>query len=218
MKHVKEKWATFDCVVVVMDGKQGVNSEEQVNLLNLVKESMDTKEVPVHLQQVDDPTKTAGLIAEARLKVEEIFAVGCRRRRSTKSLRRVVRPLCCLVSIASLYSSAVHMLIRQSASLMSLEQFQPLTRNDREAGTRPDRPTPLEQTSEEEKIQETYEILIRQSEEGRQQLLDKFLAVLAHFVGGVVNASLSRTRSRRLCVHPGAVREELQTMCFPPDD
>jgi orotate phosphoribosyltransferase-like protein len=46
MKHVKEKWATFDCVVVVMDGKQGVNSEEQVNLLNLVKESMDTKEVP----------------------------------------------------------------------------------------------------------------------------------------------------------------------------
>jgi hypothetical protein len=30
-----------------MDGKQGVNSEEQVNLLNLVKESMDTKEVPV---------------------------------------------------------------------------------------------------------------------------------------------------------------------------
>jgi hypothetical protein len=37
---------SFDCVVVVMDGKQGVNSEEQVNLLNLVKESMDTKEVP----------------------------------------------------------------------------------------------------------------------------------------------------------------------------
>jgi hypothetical protein len=23
MKHVKEKWATFDCVVVVMDGKAG---------------------------------------------------------------------------------------------------------------------------------------------------------------------------------------------------
>jgi hypothetical protein len=42
----EEKWGTSDCVVVVMDGKQGVNSEEQVNLLNLVKESMDTKEVP----------------------------------------------------------------------------------------------------------------------------------------------------------------------------
>jgi GTPase Era involved in 16S rRNA processing len=58
MKHVKEKWATFDCVVVVMDGKQGVNSEEQVNLLNLVKESMDTKEVPVIIlcNKVDDPT------------------------------------------------------------------------------------------------------------------------------------------------------------------
>jgi signal recognition particle receptor subunit beta len=60
MKHVKEKWATFDCVVVVMDGKQGVNSEEQVNLLNLVKESMDTKEVPVIIlcNKVDDPTKS----------------------------------------------------------------------------------------------------------------------------------------------------------------
>jgi hypothetical protein len=30
MKYVKEKWATFDAVVV-MDGKQGVNPEEQVN-------------------------------------------------------------------------------------------------------------------------------------------------------------------------------------------
>jgi site-specific DNA-adenine methylase len=40
-----------------MDGKQGVNSEEQVNLLNLVKESMDTKEVPVIIcNKVDDPT------------------------------------------------------------------------------------------------------------------------------------------------------------------
>jgi GTPase SAR1 family protein len=61
-----------------MDGKQGVNSEEQVNLLNLVKESMDTKEVPVIIlcNKVDDPTtkKQAGLIAEARLKVEEIFS------------------------------------------------------------------------------------------------------------------------------------------------
>jgi hypothetical protein len=34
-----------------MDGKQGVNSEEQVNLLNLVKESMDTKEFLSHLVQ-----------------------------------------------------------------------------------------------------------------------------------------------------------------------
>jgi GTP1/Obg family GTP-binding protein len=88
MKHVKEKWATFDCVVV--DGwKAGRQSEEQVNLLNLVKESMDTKEVPVIIlcNKVDDPDdeEQAGLIAEARLKVEEIFGVGCRRRLSTKS-------------------------------------------------------------------------------------------------------------------------------------
>jgi GTP1/Obg family GTP-binding protein len=59
MKHVKEKWATF-VASSSMDGKQGVNSEEQVNLLNLVKESMDTKEVPVIIlcNKVDRTTKS----------------------------------------------------------------------------------------------------------------------------------------------------------------
>lgn len=34
--YVTEKWETFDCVVVVMDGRHGVNTEDQVYLLNLV--------------------------------------------------------------------------------------------------------------------------------------------------------------------------------------
>eukprot|EP00980_Cylindrotheca_fusiformis_P000944 scaffold251_cov88-Cylindrotheca_fusiformis.AAC.3 len=28
--HVEEKWNTFDCVVVAMDGRQGVNTEEKM--------------------------------------------------------------------------------------------------------------------------------------------------------------------------------------------
>jgi GTPase SAR1 family protein len=52
-------------------------------------DNLDTKDVPVIIlcNKVDDPDdeEQAGLIAEARLKVEEIFGVGCRRRLSAKS-------------------------------------------------------------------------------------------------------------------------------------
>lgn len=34
-EYVVNQWHTFDCVVVVMDGRQGVNTEEQVDLLKL---------------------------------------------------------------------------------------------------------------------------------------------------------------------------------------
>jgi GTPase SAR1 family protein len=130
MEYVKEKWATFDCVVVVMDGKQGVNSEEQVNLLNVVKENQATKDVPVIIlcNKVDDPDdeEQNGLIEEARAKVEEIFAVGCR----DEALRKVLEAKSSgqttvfgQISPAFIPISAVHAFIRQSASLMSLEQF-----------------------------------------------------------------------------------------------
>jgi GTPase Era involved in 16S rRNA processing len=122
--------ATFDCVVVVMDGKQGVNSEEQVNLLNLVKESMDTKEVPtLSCNKVDDPTKKSRLThRRSSLEGRRDIPVGCRETAPTKSWRRVVRPLCCLVSIASLIPiSAVHVYPSERVADES-EQFQPLTR------------------------------------------------------------------------------------------
>jgi GTPase SAR1 family protein len=194
-KCVKEKWATFDCVVVVMDGKQGVNSEEQVNLLNLVKENMDTKEVPVIIlcNKVDDPDdeEQAGLIAEARLKVEEIFAVGCRETALRKVLESILRSQTSVfgqVSPAFIPISAVHAFIRQSASLMSLEQFQGFDKEMIEKlGRDQIGRRRWNKLTEEEKIQETYEILSDPSEheEGlKDSNFDKFLAVLAHFVGG----------------------------------
>jgi GTPase SAR1 family protein len=190
MKYVKEKWATFDCVVVVMDGKQGVNSEEQVNLLNVVKENLNTKEVPVIIlcNKVDDPDdeQQAGLIAEARAKVEEIFAVGCRETALRKVLE--VTPMFGQVSPAFIPISAGHAFIRQSASLMNLEQFQGF---DKELIEKLGRDQigrrRWNKLSEEEKIQETYEILSDPSEqeEGlKDSNFDKFLAVLEHFVGG----------------------------------
>jgi hypothetical protein len=38
---VAQKWHTFDVVVLVMDGKQGVNTEEQIKMLQFVKENQE---------------------------------------------------------------------------------------------------------------------------------------------------------------------------------
>jgi GTPase SAR1 family protein len=195
MKYVKEKWATFDCVVVVMDGKQGVNSEDQVNLLNVVKDNLDTKQVPVIIlcNKVDDPDdeEQAGLIAEARLKVEEIFAVDCRETALRKVLEAIPSSQTSIfgqVSPAFIPISAVHAFIRQSASLMSLEQFQGFDKDLIEKlGRDQIGRRRWNKLSEEEKIQETYEILSDPSEhkEGlKDSNFDKFLTVLEHFVGG----------------------------------
>ena len=48
MDYVAQKWDTFDCVVVVMDAVQGVNTEEQVKLLEFVKDKTEKiRNIPV---------------------------------------------------------------------------------------------------------------------------------------------------------------------------
>jgi hypothetical protein len=96
--------------------------------------------------------------------------------------------VCGQISPAFIPISAVHAFIRQSASLMSLEQFRGF---DKELIEKLGRDQigrrRWNKLSEEEKIQETYEIISDQSEyeEGlKESNFDKFMAVLEHFVGG----------------------------------
>jgi hypothetical protein len=42
-EYLASKLHTFDCVIVVMDGKQGVNTDDQINLLKLVKERQSVR-------------------------------------------------------------------------------------------------------------------------------------------------------------------------------
>lgn len=82
--YVSQQWDTYDCVVVVMDAEKGVNTEEQVSLLNFVKARQQTsKDVPVIVlcNKVDDPEneEIAVLVKEVQRKVEEVFEVDCRR-------------------------------------------------------------------------------------------------------------------------------------------
>jgi hypothetical protein len=126
------------------------------------------------------------------------------------------------VSPAFIPISAVHMRLSVSASLMSLEQFQPLTEMIEKLG-RPDRPTPLEQTIRRGRSRRRTEILSDPSEheEGlKDSNFDKFLS-LAHFVGGEHRQRElieSQIKTSMRAPRSGG-REELQTMCFPlPDD
>jgi len=81
--YIQEKWGTFDCVIVVMDGRQGVNTEEQVSLLQFVKSNLDEiKDVPVLivLNKIDDPLddEQIELVKESCREIEAIFAVNDR--------------------------------------------------------------------------------------------------------------------------------------------
>lgn len=76
-------WTTFDCVIVVMDGKQVVNTDDQVNLLNFVKENNQVKKtIPIIIlcNKIDDPLEEeqAELVNEAQLEVQTIFNVEFR--------------------------------------------------------------------------------------------------------------------------------------------
>ena len=80
LQHVEKSWETFDCVILVLDANQGVNTEEKVNLLRLVKENNEKyKTVPVIVlcNKVDDPDDEdiLELVSEVRSKVEDIFQV-----------------------------------------------------------------------------------------------------------------------------------------------
>jgi GTPase Era involved in 16S rRNA processing len=76
--YVNANWSTFDCVIAVMDVNQGVNTDEQVELIKLIhKNTKEKKAVPVIVlcNKVDDleDDEVLVLVDEVRAKVEEVF-------------------------------------------------------------------------------------------------------------------------------------------------
>ena len=81
--YVKSNWKTFDCVVLVMDAVQGVNTQEQVDLLEFVqRNNKELKDLPTiilgnKMDDLDDED-TIHQIEETRAKTIEIFGnVDC---------------------------------------------------------------------------------------------------------------------------------------------
>ena len=73
----------FSFSVHYQDAKQGVNTDEQVALLNFVKKNLDSKkDIPIIVvcNKVDDPDdeELMSLVQESQKEVERIFAVDDR--------------------------------------------------------------------------------------------------------------------------------------------
>jgi GTPase SAR1 family protein len=123
--YVNDNWKTFDCAVVVMDGRQGVNTEEQVSLLHFVKKNIDEKkDVPVVIlfNKIDDPEddEQAELVLEAQRYVEKIFGVKDRQKNIEEMLETGHSTQLSPVFIPI---SGITAFVFQSCSSMPLKKF-----------------------------------------------------------------------------------------------
>eukprot|EP00977_Amphora_coffeiformis_P017392 scaffold5627_cov158-Amphora_coffeaeformis.AAC.3 len=81
---VDDNWHTFDVVVVVLDGRQGVNTEEQTDLLARAKRNAETiKDVPLVflLNKIDDAQDEHQkiLVDEVCVHIQNVFGIGNRK-------------------------------------------------------------------------------------------------------------------------------------------
>ncbi|CAJ1951470.1 unnamed protein product [Cylindrotheca closterium] len=212
--YVESHWNTFDCVVVVMDGRQGVNTEEQVSLLRFAKSNLESKkDVPIVIlcNKIDDQDdeEQEELVLEAQREVEKIFGVPDRQ----KSLQEILKK--CVSSKQSADStekqeptddhskpsdqvspvfipiSGITAFIFQTCSNMPLERFHQFDQKliaklgrDRIGKSR------WKKLSKDERIKEAHEAV--SDPEGYQEGMadsnfDKFLTVLSFLVGGKGN-------------------------------
>lgn len=77
---IKAEWNDFDCAILVLDGRHGVNTEEQVNMLKFVKSNLRTKRnIPVLIlfNKVDELgfTEKEAILKEAEQKVASLFNI-----------------------------------------------------------------------------------------------------------------------------------------------
>jgi small GTP-binding protein len=121
--YLSAKWCHFDCVLVVMDAKQGVNTDDQLELLKFVKHNQTKRLQPVVIlcNKVDDPDdeELVELVNEARREVEQIFNVTDR----SVALRHLLegRPFGALPVFMSVSANQAY--FNQTVSLLSFEQF-----------------------------------------------------------------------------------------------
>jgi len=128
--YAREKWNTFDCVVLVMDGTKGVNDEEQVKFLQFAKENLkDKKNVPIIIlcNKIDEPNdeEQTVLLDETRREVERIFGVKDRHEALANLLGYAAEGLRGPDDIfpVIIVTSAIHAFIYRSVAHMSMERF-----------------------------------------------------------------------------------------------
>jgi signal recognition particle receptor subunit beta len=193
--YVAAKWDTFDCVIVVMDGRQGVNTEEQVGLLRFVKKNLKLKDIPVIIlcNKVDDPydEEQAEMIGETRREVETIFHAVDRE----AALERIVSQDQSqgILELKGTFPvllpiSALNAFIFRCGSLMTLEEFRGfdcklVDKLGRECIGR-DAWSGMSLTEKYENAHSVITDLAKYKEALADSNFDKFLVVLSKSVGG----------------------------------
>ena len=198
MDYVEQKWDTFDCVIVVMDAVQGVNTEEQVKLLEFVKNNTKKiRNIPIIVlgNKVDDPdnVEVAELVDEVRGKVAQIFGVGCRKRAldDVVAAAKKGRPSANFPATESpifVPVSARNAFLYRSACGLSFEEFRNLDQTIIDKIGRSEVPAfKWKKYSQARKYKVAYEAVSDESEySARLEMtnFDKFLMVLSYVVGG----------------------------------
>lgn len=133
MDYVNDKWHTFDIAVVVMDARQGVNTEEQHDLLKLVKQNFSSiKDIPIIIvcNKVDDPTNEEQrcLLNEARAAIEKLFEVQDREKsletlmkKPPKKKRNLGFDMSFLPAVVPI--SAMHAFLYRCGARLTFDQF-----------------------------------------------------------------------------------------------
>ena len=188
--YVSENWESYDSVIVVMDARLGVNTEDQVFLLSFVKEQLKKKEIPVIIlcNKVDDPEdeEQAELVKEARNEVEKIFSANCREKALNQVLQKKGKYNDRTLLPAFIPVSAIHAFIHQSASLMSRESFNNFDKDLLEKlGREQIGRRRWNRLSETQKYDEAYKVVKEGHQDGMEDSnFDKLLTVLNFILGG----------------------------------
>ena len=177
LNYVKQVWDELDCVIIVMDADQGVNTEEQVKLLEFVKANLNTsKMMPSFIlcNKVDDPhdEELMALVEEVRGKVNLIF----------KDMS--LKPTLIHVSAENAFAyRAASMLTRENMHQLNSECLNKI--GYEEVGKVQWRPMP-----NEKKLDHVYKVVSDKTQyDGRLALsnFDKFLEALSSTLGGSEN-------------------------------
>jgi GTPase SAR1 family protein len=130
--YVANKWHTFDCVMVVMDGRQGANTDEQVELLRLAKSHCDSiRSVPVIVlcNKIDDPEdeEQAMMVNDVQDVVKTVFQMENPAKSLAEALEKARgctdRGDVPVPSAFFLPVSAIQAFIYQAGSRLTSEQF-----------------------------------------------------------------------------------------------
>lgn len=220
--YVNDKWHTFDVAVVVMDGRQGVNTEEQMDLLKLVKSNTGSiKKIPIIIlcNKVDDPDdkEQGSLLAEARGAIERIFKVKDRQ----KALKDLIQEASkkerkgrCKAALlpAVIPISAMHAFLYRSGSRLTFEEFQKMDEDFIEQIGKESYGRQWRGYSASKKLEKAFEAVSdeNQRRDGLEASnFDSLVKVLAYCIGG---------EKRQCAVIREQVEASLQRLSKAKDD